>query len=90
VNGYDLGELDNKCSKIKGCALSENENKCLECDNFYYCLDKKTGKCEINDEIIDENKKFYFKCNKTNDEGLNVKNVIMVLFQIIMDYVLMI
>ena len=69
VDGYELGEMDNKCSKIKGCALSENENKCLECDTFYYCLDKKTGKCEINDEIIDENKKFYFRCNKTNDEG---------------------
>jgi len=69
IDGYELGELDNKCSKIKGCALSENENKCLECDTFFYCLDKKSGKCEVNDEIIDENKKFYYKCNKTNDEG---------------------
>ena len=69
VDGYELGELDNKCSKIKGCALSENENKCLECDTFFYCLDKKSGKCEVSDEIIDENKKFYYKCNKTNDEG---------------------
>ena len=69
VEGYDLGGIDNKCSKIKGCDLSENENKCLECDTFFYCLDKKTGKCEINDKIIDEKHKFYFKCNKTNDEG---------------------
>ena len=29
----------------------------------------KTGKCEYNDEIIDENKKFYYKCNRTNKEG---------------------
>ena len=68
IDGYYLGEKDNKCSKIEGCVLSENENKCLECD-LYYCLDAKTGKCEYNDEIEDEEKKFYFRCNKTNEEG---------------------
>ena len=69
VDGYYLDDIDNKCTKINGCALSENENKCIECNTFFYCLDKKTGKCERNDKIIDEKKKFYFKCNKTNDEG---------------------
>ena len=68
IDGYYLGEKDNKCSKIEGCILSENENKCLECD-LYYCLDGKTGKCEYNDEIEDEEKKFYFRCNKTNEKG---------------------
>ena len=68
-DGYYLGGIDNKCSKIEGCDLSENENKCLECDTFYYCLDAKTGKCEISDEIINEDKKFYFRCNKTNNDS---------------------
>ena len=69
VDGYYVGNIDNKCSKIEGCALSENENKCLECDTFYYCLDSKTGKCEYNDEVFDEEKKFYYRCNKTNKES---------------------
>jgi len=68
IKEYYLGDKDNKCSKIEGCLLSENENKCIECDE-YYCLDINTGKCVINDEIIDEEKKFYFKCNKTNKAG---------------------
>ena len=68
IDGYYLGEKDNKCSKVEGCVLSENEKKCLECD-LYYCLDEKTGKCEYNDVIEDEEKKFYFRCNKTNEEG---------------------
>ena len=67
--GYYLGGIDDKCSKIEGCELSENEDKCLECDTFYYCLDAKTGKCEISDEIINEDKKFYFRCNKTNNDS---------------------
>ena len=68
IEGYYLGYEDNKCTLIEGCALSENENKCLECDQ-YYCLDAKTSKCIINDEIEDENKKYYFRCNRTNEEG---------------------
>jgi len=68
VKGYYLGRKDNKCSKIQGCERSENENKCLEC-NEYYCLDKKTGNCEFNSRIDDANKKFYYKCNRTNEEG---------------------
>ena len=68
IEGYYLGDKDNKCSKIYGCVLSENENKCIECDE-YYCLDLKTGRCESNDEINEKDKKFYFKCNQTNKEG---------------------
>ena len=68
VEGYFLGEKDKKCSKIEGCILSENENKCLECQ-LYFCLDSKTGQCVYNDIIDEEEKKFYFRCNKTNEEG---------------------
>ena len=68
LEGYYLGYKDNKCSKIKGCDISENENKCIECDE-YYCLDAKTGKCMYNDEIESEEKKFYYRCIKSNEEG---------------------
>ena len=68
IDNYYLGYIDKKCSTIKGCERSENENTCLECDE-YYCLDMKTGKCVDNENIINEDKKFYFRCNKTNKEG---------------------
>ena len=42
IDGYYLGDKDNKYSKVEGCILSENETKCFECD-LYYCLDEKTG-----------------------------------------------
>ena len=66
--GYYLGTKDYKCTKIEGCILSENENKCLEC-NEDFCLDIKKGTCEYNDYIDFEEKKFYYKCNITNEEG---------------------
>ena len=68
VENYYLGDKDNKCSLIKSCERSENENKCIECSE-YFCLDIKTGKCEYNDEIEAEDKIFYYKCKKTNEEG---------------------
>ena len=68
IEGYYLGGKDNKCSKIKGCDISENENKCIQCSENY-CLNIKSGTCEDNELIIDSDKKFYFKCNKTNEEG---------------------
>ena len=71
-DGYYLGDKDNKCTTVEGCILSEDENKCLECD-LYYCLNAKTGKCINNDIIEDEEKKFYFRCNKTNKEGNECK-----------------
>ena len=48
--------------------ISENEDRCLLCDDIY-CLNKKTGLCMDNQYIEDENYKFYYKCNITNDEG---------------------
>ena len=68
IEGYYLGTKDKKCSTIEGCVLSENENKCLECD-LYYCLNVKNGQCIINDEINNDEEKFYFRCNRTNKEG---------------------
>ena len=68
IEGYYTGSKDRKCNKNYGCAISETETICAECNEFY-CLDKKTGKCEDNEQIFEEGKKFYFKCNYTNDEG---------------------
>ena len=68
IDDYYLGKIDNKCSTIEGCDLSENENKCIECDGLY-CLDLKTNRCIPNDEIINEDQKYYFRCNITNKEG---------------------
>jgi len=65
---YNIGGIDHKCSKVQGCEISEDENKCLQCD-FFYCLDVSTGKCEHNDEAKNKDKIFYYRCNKTNEEG---------------------
>ena len=65
---YYLGTEDNKCSLIYNCKISKDENTCIECDD-YYCLDLKKQICVDNDIIYDENKLFYFACNKTNLEG---------------------
>ena len=66
---------DFKCTKIEGCQKSENENKCLKCYD-YYCLDLKAGKCEENYYIEDENKKIYYRCNRTNKEGTGCEECI--------------
>ena len=34
-----------------------------------YCLETNTGKCIYNYKIIDEDKKFYYRCKRTNKEG---------------------
>ena len=68
IEGYYLGYEDNKCSLIEGCAISENENKCLKCGQ-YYCLDSKTGQCKDNDIIEDEDEKYYYRCSKTDEKG---------------------
>ena len=65
--GYYLG-LDYKCSNITGCVYSEDGNKCNEC-NRYYCLDVPNKNCVDNTKVIDEEKQFYYKCRKTNEEG---------------------
>ena len=69
IDDYYLGYLDDKCSTIEGCDKSENENKCLVCDEYYYCLNLKDHKCYTNEEITDEKTKFYYHCNNTNAEG---------------------
>ena len=68
IKGYYLGYKYYRCSIINGCEYSEDEEKCLECNNNY-CLDMSSGKCEKNNKIYSEDKKFYFKCNITNEEG---------------------
>ena len=68
IEGYYLGEKDNKCSKIEGCVLSENENKCIECKTNYV-LNLLTNQCQDNEYIDEEQKKFYYRCKKTNFEG---------------------
>ena len=69
IDGYYLGIEDFKCTTIDGCLLSENENKCLKCDSKFYCLDLKTGKCELNYQIEKEEQIIYYMCNVTNKEG---------------------
>ncbi len=68
IDNYFLGFEDNLCTKNEGCLLSRNENECIKC-NIGYCLDVSNGKCEENDMIWEENKKIYFRCNYTNEEG---------------------
>ena len=65
---FYIGYKDHKCTKNDGCEISENEEKCLECDERH-CLNVKSGKCETNEKIISEEKKFYYRCNRTNEEG---------------------
>ena len=67
-DGYFIGYTDHKCSKIDGCLISENEEKCLECDDRH-CLNVKTGECGSNEVIKKEEEKLYYRCNRTNEEG---------------------
>ena len=76
IDNYYLGELDNKCTTMEGCQISENENKCKQCYDYYFCLDLKTGRCEDNQNIISEEKKFYYRCNQTNEEGTACQNCV--------------
>ena len=67
-DNYYIGYKDYKCSKIYGCDKSENEDLCSEC-NDRHCLNVKTGKCESNELIENEDDKFYYRCIETNEEG---------------------
>ena len=67
-DSYYLGMEDYKCSKIENCKISENENICKECIE-YYCLDVKKQKCVENDFLENEEDKIYLNCNRTNEEG---------------------
>ena len=55
---------------VDNCAISKDEKTCEVCDE-YFCLDVKNGNCIQNDIITDENIKFYFACNRTDEEGTN-------------------
>ena len=68
VKDYYLGIKYKRCTKIKGCEISLDQIKYDECDEFHVLLANK-GICEINNKITDEDKKYYYKCNKTNEEG---------------------
>lgn len=68
IEEYYLGIEDKKCSLIENCKISENENKCIECDE-YYCLDVKNQKCIDNDYLEDINILIYFACKETNENG---------------------
>ena len=69
IEDYWLGYLDNKCTKVEGCEISESEDRCLQCDSEMYCLNRKTGLCMYNQGIEKEEEKIYFNCNITNEEG---------------------
>ena len=57
--------------------MLKDDNTCIELQE-YYCLDLKKGNCVINDEIVDTETKFYFRCNKTNDNEMHAKFVIII------------
>ena len=65
---YYFGKKYNRCWKIEGCEMSSDDIKCEECDQNH-ALDAKNGLCVINNKILDENRKYYYKCIKTNEEG---------------------
>ena len=68
-DGYFIGAEDKKCSKISFCKKSVNENECEECEENY-CLDLKNNKCVWNGWLEEGDSKFYFRCLKTDKNGL--------------------
>ena len=68
LDNYYLGYIDNLCTTMEGCDISENENKCIQCGENY-CLNLNDNRCYQNYEIKKENDKFYFRCNQTNING---------------------
>lgn len=68
IYGYTIGKEDKKCSLVEYCAISENENRCIKCQD-YYCLDAKKGICFRNDLLKSEEDKKYFSCYKTTVDG---------------------
>ena len=67
VEDYYIGNIDLNCSKIQGCLMSLNEDTCLKCER-YYCLDN-VGNCTDNSYVIDEDKKYYYRCKMLNEDG---------------------
>ena len=67
VENYYLGKKYKKCTKFEGCEISLDGKKCDECDEDHV-LNAKSGECIINNKIIDEDKQYYYKCNRTDEE----------------------
>ena len=76
IDGYYIGSKDNLCSTVEGCEITEDENRCSKCESNFYCLDQKTGKCELNYQIEKEEQIIYYRCNMTNDEGTKCQQCI--------------
>jgi len=68
AKNYNLGKKFKRCTKIEGCEISSDEKNCEVCDEDHVLI-VNSGKCEINNKIIDDSKIFYYKCNRTNKEG---------------------
>lgn len=68
AKNYYLGSKDRICTSMMGCAISENRIRCRECQENY-CLNVYTGKCIYNNEIVNEEEKTFYRCNRTNIEG---------------------
>ena len=68
IDGYFLSNIDHRCTKAEFCDIIEDDNRCRICADTY-CLDAKTGLCVDNDIINNIEKKFYFRCNVTNEES---------------------
>ena len=68
-SSYYLGE-DHKCSKVQGCAKSQNSEICLECMPGL-CKNLKYGlACQINSFFDkEENNEVCYKCKETNNDG---------------------
>ena len=56
------------CSPIDGCEILKDVNTCEQCEEDF-CLDLSNGKCYTNWDVVNEEKLFYFRCNRTNKEG---------------------
>ena len=66
-DNYYYSYKNHICSKIEGCQILKDKDTCIECEEDY-CLDSKYGNCTSNYDVI-EDKKYYFGCIKTNEEG---------------------
>ena len=73
LDDYFVSYIDNKCTMTQDCDLVGEENQCILCSDTY-CLDGKSGMCIDNDFIVDVEKLFYFRCNKTNNESTACEN----------------
>ncbi len=66
---YYLGTKDYLCTKNDHCSTSDENGKCIECENKSFCLDVSDGTCHTNSKVEDKKKSFYYKCLKTNKKG---------------------